>query len=900
MAHQWKKLSDISDSKLTPMLRQYLEAKAESGGESLLFFRMGDFYEMFFEDAVAAADILGIALTSRDAVNKDDRIPMAGVPVRAVDAYIAKAIKAGRMVTICEQVENPKDAKGVVKRAIVRTITPGTVLEPELLEDAANNYLGSLSVRNGKAGLALVDVSTGEFLTAQIDDDPLRTLADELTRMAPAEMLVPESMDEDALNVLKQRFPGLTFARRPDDEFDPADGREMLLDQFGLKTLKGLGLDDAPEAVACAGAVVAYVKSTQRDAVPHLRFPRRYSPSQYVVLDGNTQRNLELVESMTDRKGRGTLLSVLDRTQTSMGGRKLRHWILHPLLGVDEIRGRLDAVEALLDDAELRLRLRDLLRGVADIERLTGRLTSRAGNARDVKSLGSSLGQAPALRDLLNGVEAPLLAGIRDTMDTLDDVAGWIASAVVDEPPLAITEGNFMRDGYDPELDRLRDLVKGGRDWIATLQREESARTKIPNLKVGYNKVFGYYLEVTRAHTHLVPEDYERKQTLVNAERYVTPTLKSREEEIVTAQEKMQQLEYDLFVALRDRIGAEARRLQETADAIATVDVLLSLAEAAATKGYAKPTIDESDELRIRDGRHPVVEDLMARNEFVANDTVLDPAKAALLIVTGPNMAGKSTYLRQVALITLMAQIGSFVPAAEAHIGVVDRIFTRVGASDNLVRGESTFMVEMIETANIINTATERSLLVLDEIGRGTSTFDGISIAWSVAEHIHDRIRAKTLFATHYHELTELANNLERAKNLNVAVREWGGKVVFLYRIVDGGADHSYGIQVAKLAGSAAGGVGSRPRHSRIPRSGQPRVHRVAGTDVPLRRADRRAQPRRKRTRDDRSRRTIPERRPRTGLPPETPHGQTPPRTVNGPDANFVERPQPGAAVPHV
>ncbi|GMV94947.1 MAG: DNA mismatch repair protein MutS [Candidatus Hydrogenedentota bacterium] len=800
MATQWKKLSEISDAKLTPMLRQYLEAKADSG-DSLLFFRMGDFYEMFFEDAVEAAELLGIALTSRDAVNKDDRIPMAGVPVRAVDAYVAKAIKAGRTVTICEQMENPKDAKGVVKRAIVRTITPGTVTEPELLDDTSNNFLGALTIKGGRGGLALVDVSTGEFLAAQIDSDPERVLTDELTRMAPTEMLVPAFMDEDVLRRLRERFSGVRFTQRTDDEFDADDSRDLLLDQFGLRTLKGLGLDDAPEASCCAGAVVAYVKSTQRDAVPHLRFPRRYSPSQYVVLDVNTQRNLELVESMTDRKGRGTLLSVLDRTLTSMGSRKLRHWILHPLLGVDEIRARHDAIDELLDDAELRLRLRDILRGVADIERLTGRLTARAGNGRDVVSLGRSLEQAPAMQQILARCQYSLLAGLRDSMDALDDVAGWIASAIVDEPPVSVTEGNLIRDGYDPELDRFRDLVRGGRDWIATLQREESERTKIPNLKVGYNKVFGYYLEVTRSYTHLVPEDYERKQTLVNAERYVTPKLKSREEEIVTAQEKMQTLEYDLFVALRDRISAEARRIQETADAIATIDVLLSLAETAAIKGYTKPVIDDSEELRIRDGRHPVVEDLMARNDFVANDTVLDPAKAALLIVTGPNMAGKSTYLRQVALITLMAQMGSFVPAAEAHIGVVDRIFTRVGASDNLVRGESTFMVEMIETANIINTATERSLLVLDEIGRGTSTFDGISIAWSVAEHIHDRIRAKTLFATHYHELTELANTLERAKNLNVAVREWGGKVVFLYRIVDGGADHSYGIQVAKLAG---------------------------------------------------------------------------------------------------
>ncbi|MCC6486601.1 MAG: DNA mismatch repair protein MutS [Candidatus Hydrogenedentes bacterium] len=800
MAHQWKKLEEISDSKLTPMLRQYLQAKAESG-DSLLFFRMGDFYEMFFEDAVEAAELLGIALTSRDAVNKDDRIPMAGVPVRAVDSYIAKAIKAGRTVTICEQMENPKDAKGVVKREVVKTITPGTVLEPELLEEGANNYLAAIVLQGDAAGLALVDVSTGEFLAAEVESDSERTLIDELTRVAPAEVLVPESIDAALLARWRSRFSSAAFTKRPDDDFDTGSGREVLLEQFGIATLKGIGLEDAPHAVASAGAVLSYVRSTQRDAVPHLRFPRRYSPSQFVVLDGNTQRNLELVDSMTDRRGRGTLMSVLDRTQTSMGERKLRDWILHPLLAPDEIRARLDAVEGFHGDAELRLRLRDVLKGVADLERLTGRLTSRSGNGRDVRALGNSLARAPEVRTLLRDCQSALLTTLRDTMDELGDVTGWIDTAIVEEPPLAIMEGNLIRDGYDAELDRLRGLVRGGRDWIATLQREECERTKIPNLKVGYNKVFGYYLEVTRSYTHLVPPDYERKQTLVNAERYVTPLLKSREEEIVTAQERMQQIEYDLFVALRERISAEARRVQETADRIAAIDVLLSLAEVASAKGYCKPVVDDSDELHIRDGRHPVVEDLMARNDFVANDTSLDPLKAFLAIVTGPNMAGKSTYLRQVALITLMAQMGSFVPAAEARIGAVDRIFTRVGASDNLVRGESTFMVEMIETANILNTATARSLLVLDEIGRGTSTFDGISIAWSVAEYIHDRIRAKTLFATHYHELTELAGKLEHAKNLNVAVREWGGKVVFLYRIVDGGADHSYGIQVAKLAG---------------------------------------------------------------------------------------------------
>ncbi len=796
----WKKLGEVTQAKLTPMLRQYLDAKAESG-DSILFFRMGDFFEMFFEDAIEAAGLLGLALTSRDGADKEERVPMCGVPHRAVDSYIARLIRAGKTVTICDQVEDPKEAKGVVKRAVVRTITPGTVIEPELLEETANNYLAAMLTRDGLSGLALVDVSTGEFLAAEIAGDVQRILADELTRTAPAEVLVPDTMDGDVLERLRQRFGGIAFTPRAEDEFDAAMARDRLLDQFGLSTLKGIGLDDVPEALACAGAALAYVKATQREAAPHLRLPRLYSPSGYVVLDGNTQRNLELIESLADKSRRGTLLSVLDRTKTSMGGRKIRQWILHPLLDVDEIRARMDAVEALYDDAERRLGLKDVFAGVADLERLLGRLTSKAGNARDLRALGRSLEKVPELRTALEGIDAPLLAGLRDGMDDCADVAGWIEEAIVDEPPLAITEANLFKEGHDEELDRLRGLVRGGRDWIATLQREESSRTGIPNLRVGYNKVFGYYIEVTKSYTGQVPEDYERKQTLVNAERYVIPALKSREEEIVTAQERMQRLEYDLFCALREKVSGEARRIRETADALATVDVLLSFAEVAATKSYAKARVGDGERLRIREGRHPVVEDIMPRNEFVPNDVVLDPATTSLLIVTGPNMAGKSTYLRQVALITLMAQIGSFVPAAEAEIGVVDRIFTRVGASDNLVRGESTFMVEMIETANILNAATERSLVVLDEIGRGTSTFDGISIAWSVAEHIHDHVRAKTVFATHYHELTELAAKLERGKNVNVAVREWGGRVVFLYRIVDGGADHSYGIQVAKLAG---------------------------------------------------------------------------------------------------
>ena len=786
------------------MVRQFMAAKAECG-DSLLFFRMGDFYELFFEDAVEAADILGLTLTSRDGADKEARIPMAGVPFRAVDTYVAKVIKAGRTVTLCDQVEDPKDAKGIVKRAVIRTITPGTVMEPDLMDESANNYLGALNITDDAAGLALVDISTGEFLVARVEGDVERVLTDELTRMAPKELLASREIDSAFLDAIRRRFPMTKLTLRDAGEFDSSSAKAMLLELYGLNTLKGVGLEDEPVAAGCAGAVLAYVKQTQRGMVPQLRLPRRYSPLGYVVLDGNTQRNLELVESLAEKSKRGTLLGVLDRTQTNMGARRLRHWLLHPLLDVGEISGRLNAVEQLVLDTALRLELREALRGIADLERLMGKITSKAGNARDVKALGRSLERVAPIRALLEGAGSALLADLRAALDPLEDVCGWIDTAIGDEPPLSLNEGNLIRDGYDVALDRLRELVRGGKDWIATLQREERERTGINTLKVGYNRVFGYYIEISAAQSKQAPQDYQRKQTLANAERYVTPMLKQREEEILTAQEKMQSLEYDIFVELRERISREARRIAQTADALATLDVIASLAEVAVTKDYCKPAVNTGSEIKVRDGRHPVVEDLMPRGEFVPNDTHLEPEKAALQIVTGPNMAGKSTYLRQVALITLMAQVGSFVPAQAAEIGVVDRIFTRVGASDNLARGESTFMVEMIETANILNTATENSLLVLDEIGRGTSTFDGISIAWSVAEYIHDRTRAKTLFATHYHELTELANKLEHAKNVTVAVREWGEKVIFLYRIIDGGADHSYGIQVAKLAGLPPG-----------------------------------------------------------------------------------------------
>lgn len=800
MTDNWLRLKDISPHHTTPMMRQVLQAKAECG-DSLLFFRMGDFYEVFLDDALEVAELLNLTLTSRDGQDKDKRVPMCGVPVRAVDAYIAKLVRMGRSVTICEQMEDPREAKGIVKRQVVRTVTPGTIMESELLEDGRNNYLAALLADETGTGAAFVDMTTGEFLVLCVPPGT-HLLFDEIARLAPAEVLLIESVDPGFKSLLNKRFPELAITLRPQESFDFDLSRERLMKAFSLSTLKGLGnLEQSPLACTCAGAVVAYIRETQRDSMPHLSLPRFYQPSSYVALDSNTQRNLELTATLGEKSKRGSLLGVLDKTLTGMGERKLRQWILHPLVEVEAIVTRLDAVADLVESIELRMEIRHLLKGLPDIERLLGRLTANSGNARDLKALGQALQVIPDIHVLLMNAHSGLLHDLYREIDPLDDIASSIENALVDAPPVALNEGNLIRDGYDTELDRLRELVRGGVNWIAALQQEERERTGIQKLKVGYNRVFGYYIEISRGQVDQAPPDYERKQTLANAERFVTPALKKREEEILTAREKIESLEYDLFLDLRKKTAAEAARIRKSADILATLDVLASLAETAATNNYCRPEINDSGEICISDGRHPVVEVLIRQGEFVPNDTYLDRDGTRMLIMTGPNMAGKSTYLRQVALICLMAQMGSFVPAARASMGVVDRIFTRVGASDNLVRGESTFMVEMIETAAILNTATEKSLLILDEIGRGTSTYDGISIAWSVAEYIHDVIGARTLFATHYHELTELGEKLEHAKNINVAVRDWQDTVIFLYRVVDGGADHSYGIQVAKLAG---------------------------------------------------------------------------------------------------
>ena len=707
---------------LTPMLRQYLRAK-ESCPDSILFFRMGDFYEMFFEDAEVASRILEIALTSRDG-GRAGRVPMCGVPHHAAKSYIARLVKVGKTVTICDQVEDPKQAKGLVKREIVRTITPGTVIEPSLLDEKQSNYLATLNVPHENAGIAFVELSTGEFLVTELDGPATVTgLKEEFIKMAPAECLYPQSLDGHQLvRELQTALPETTFNTVDDMLFDTHQGRQMLLDHYEVHSLKGFGLEDLKVATGCAGAALAYLLETQKDDIIHLKPIRVYQPQDYLIVDSATQRSLELLTTMSEGERGGSLLSVLDATVTAMGGRLLKQWIVHPLVNIAEITERNEAVEEFVGAHQKRQILRSVLSGVFDLERLIGRLSCATATPRDMKALSDSLGKVPELRAVLEDSTSKLLRELCDSLDDLDDVTDLISKAIVEHPPATVTEGGIFRDGYNERLDELKRLVRGGKSWIASLQQQEIDRTGITSLKVGYNKVFGYYIEVTKPNVHLVPEDYQRKQTLVNAERYVTPALKEREEEIVNAEESMMELEYELFQELRREVCKQTSRIQKDAEIIAQIDVLLSLADVASSNRYCRPEMTDRYGIVIEEGRHPVVEKLGVEREFVPNDTVMDAENASLLIITGPNMAGKSTYLRQVALIVLMAQMGSFVPAKRARIGVVDRIFTRIGASDNLVRGESTFMIEMNETANILNCATNRSLVVIDEMGRGTST----------------------------------------------------------------------------------------------------------------------------------------------------------------------------------
>ncbi len=784
----------MSTGATTPLMQQYGEIKARHP-DSILFFRMGDFYEMFYDDAETASRVLGLTLTSRNNGGAA-AVPLAGIPVRAVTEYLRRLVEQGFRVSICEQIEDPRFAKGVVKRAVTETISPGAVFSDDLLDQARDNFVAALTLHDGRIGVAAADVSTGVFRLAVTDLDDLDAV---LARIAPREILLHEQLPESMQQQVRARVR-LCHARTA-WEFDPALGRDALVQQYQLSSLAGLGVEaSAAPALGAAGALLRYLKELQPAGLPQLARPVLESVDALMPLDEMTRRNLELVENL--RGGtEGTVLRVLDRTHTAMGARRLRRWLLAPLTDAAAIEARLDAVAALADDGLARGALRTALDGVRDIERLASKAAAGRASPRDLRALGDSLARLPAVAAALAPTGAPgALRTLLAEWDAADDLAHRITHTLVDRPPLVVGEGETIAPGVDAELDAVRRLRDGGKDAIAQLQVEERARTGIATLKVGYNRVFGYYLEVTRANAHLVPAEYQRRQTLSGAERYVTPALQEFEERILTATERSAALERERFEALRATVGAAIGRLQGIADRVATLDVLAALAEVAVHEHYVRPTITTSSALEIVGGRHPVVERTMPREQFIPNDVRLDDTQR-VIILTGPNMAGKSTILRQIGLIVIMAQVGAFVPATSATIGLCDRVFTRVGASDDLGRGQSTFMVEMSETSAILHTASARSLVLLDEIGRGTATWDGLSIAWAVTEHLHERIGCKTVFATHYHELTRLAEDLPAVRNFNVVVREVGERIVFLHRVQPGGADRSYGIEVGRLAG---------------------------------------------------------------------------------------------------
>jgi DNA mismatch repair protein MutS len=788
--------------KTTPGMRQWRAVKSRHP-DHLLLFRMGDFYETFHEDAVTASEVLGITLTKRG-VENDKPIPLAGIPYHALESYLGRLVRAGQRVAICEQVEDPKKAKGIVRREVVRVVTPGTLVEEALLDEGRNNYLGALCRDEHGWGLAVTDLSTGALrltvLSGRGASDQLRA---ELCRFAPAEVLVPAPLRAEVEAGLARTIETV-LTEQPVDGFDTARAVRELTEAGLISETDGAGEARRAPALGAAGALLSYLTQTQCGRVDHLQPAVWHAVEEHMVLDAATQRGLELIESQTPGVAGATLLAVLDHTRTPLGRRRLRTWLLLPLRDVAAIDARLDSVGDMAGDFALRRRLRDHLRGFADLERILGRAATRQANARDLAALGRSLGTAPRVRETLLGAgTAGLLGELAENWTDCADLHDHLTRAVVDEPPAVTREGGMVRDGWNTELDELRALTGDTKGWIRTLQATEVERTGIQTLKVGFNRVFGYYLEVTKPNIHLVPEDWIRKQTLVNAERYITPALKEKEEVILRADERIKELELEIFEALCAEVSGQARPIQRLADQVATVDGLLSLAEAAVTGNFVRPTVTEEAGIVIREGRHPVLETLPLGGPFVPNDTVLDPAEQQILVITGPNMAGKSTHIRQVALITIMAQMGSFVPAREARIGLVDRVFTRVGATDHLARGQSTFLVEMSETAAILHHATDRSLVILDEIGRGTSTYDGLAIAWAVIEHLHatQGCRPLTLFATHYHELAELEGRLPRVKNFNVAVHEDEEEITFLYRVVPGHTDHSYGIYAAKVAG---------------------------------------------------------------------------------------------------
>ena len=785
---------------LTPLMRQYRQVKQQHP-DAILFFRVGDFYEMFYEDAVEGSRLLDIALTSRDK-HKADQVPLCGLPYHAATGYIAKLLRAGRSVALCDQVEDPRTAKGLVRREVVRLYTPGTLIEPDLLAAGEPNYLAALAPGPSGVGLAWLDLSTAEFRVLELGAPWTDALRDELLRIEPKEILVPEREAERLRAVLS--FTPAVIRPVPDAAVHHADARALLLEHFRVASLAGFGCDDKPLAVAAAGALLQYVKETQPGAsLAHIARMQAYARGSTMILDRATQRNLELVRRPADGQADGSLLHVLDRTVTPMGARLLREWLLHPLTELPTIAPRQAAVADLHGDLSRRSRLRTALRGVSDLERLMSRVVLGVANARDLCALKDSIATVPDINRLLASCTAPLLRERAEPWDDLAHLAAVIDRTLQPEPPASLKEGGLIREGFHADLDELRTISRDGKAWIARIETQERERTGIDSLKIRYNQVFGYYLEVTKPNLPKVPAEYIRKQTVANAERFITQELKTLEDKVLGAEDRIRALEYDLFDALRREAAAAAARVQALARTLALTDAVASLAEAAAEGGYCRPDLLESDQLLIKDGRHPVLERQALSGGFIPNDVQLGGPDRRLLVITGPNMAGKSTYLRQVALIVLMAQMGGFVPARSASIGLVDRIFTRIGAADNLVEGQSTFMVEMTETANILHHATARSLIILDEIGRGTSTFDGLSIAWAIAECLADRARigARTLFATHYHELTDLAGTHAGVRNYNVAVRERGDEILFLRKIVEGGADRSYGIHVAQLAG---------------------------------------------------------------------------------------------------
>lgn len=775
----------------TPMMQQYEDAK-RACPEAILLFRMGDFYELFHDDAKTAARVLNLALTSRD--KGENATPMAGFPHHQLENYLGKLIAAKYRVAVCEQVEDPKQAQGLVKREVTRIVSPGAVLEENLLDPCESNYLAAL-VREKEVGLAWIDLSTGRFFAMQVEP---AQLADQLARINPAECLVVEET-----GALPGGFDRCVLTRRPAWAFGQQLARERLTKHFGVASLEGFGFAERDgAALRAAGAIIDYLAETQKTGLDHIGRLIHYRHSSALEIDQATRRSLEICRTLRDERREGSLLGVLDRTVTAMGSRLLADWLSNPLADVEQINERLDAVAELVANPSLAENLREALRAIYDVERLISRVMTGRAAPRDLSFLNRTLRALPPLKAKLTGRKCALLNRLEGELDLCGEVRAKLDAALVDECPLAAREGGIIRAGYHPQLDSIRELATGGKQWIANYQAAEIERAGIPSLKVGFNKVFGYYIEVTNTHADKIPGDYIRKQTVKNAERYVTPQLKEYEERVLSADGQSKDLEYDLFIALRDFTAAAGRRLQSTASVLAQLDVLTALAELARSRGYCRPELVEQPVLDIVDGRHPVLDILAPSGTFVPNDIAAGGDEPPILLITGPNMAGKSTYIRQAALIALMAQIGSFVPARRATLGVADRIFARVGASDELSKGQSTFMVEMTETARILNNATGRSLVILDEIGRGTSTYDGVSLAWAIVEHLHDKIGCRTLFATHYHELADLERSLGGIKNLNVAVREWQDEVVFLHKIVAGAADKSYGIQVARLAGA--------------------------------------------------------------------------------------------------